>query len=113
MVLNADERINALRKRICTNEEIAGDNGDALIDFSDRLFLLLADYSDHRHEKPFRHCTRMAEEVGGLADALNGRSTTQDIVRWINRTYNNEETNRDYRIALRLSRVKVRLRVQQ
>jgi hypothetical protein len=24
----------------------------------------------------------------------------EDIVRWINRTYDNEETNRDYRVAL-------------
>ena len=44
----------------------------------------------------------MAEEVGGLADTLTERDATEAIVRWINREYDNEETNRDYRVAIRV-----------
>lgn len=73
-----------------------------LIEFSNQLFLLATEYSDHRHEKLLRHCTRMPEEVGGLADALDERNVVEDIVRWINRSYDNEETNRHYRVALRV-----------
>ncbi|MFB6312114.1 MAG: tyrosine-type recombinase/integrase [Salinirussus sp.] len=44
----------------------------------------------------------MAENAGGLADALEDREAAEEIVRWINRTYDNVETNRDYRVALRV-----------
>lgn len=44
----------------------------------------------------------MAEQVGGLAAARKDRDAAENIVRWINRKYDNEETNRDYRIALRI-----------
>lgn len=44
----------------------------------------------------------MAEEVGGLTDALDSRSATENLVGWINRNYDNEEINRDYRVALRM-----------
>lgn len=96
------DRIDTLRSRICTSGDITDDDQKALIDFSDRLFLLSTEYSNHRHEKLLRHCTRMAEHPGGLADALEDRSAAERIVRWINRTYDNEETNRDYRVALRV-----------
>lgn len=44
----------------------------------------------------------MAEEVGGLSASLVERDAAEKIVRWINKTYENEETNRDYRVALRV-----------
>ncbi|WP_049999193.1 hypothetical protein [Halococcus sediminicola] len=93
------ENIDVLRDRIRTSEDITDDDIEVLIKFSHQLFLLATEYSDHRHEKLLCHCTRMAEEVGGLADALDERNAAEDIVRWINRTYDNEETNRDYRVA--------------
>lgn len=71
------ENIDVLRDRIRTSEDITNADIEVLIDFSDRLFLLSTDYSDHRHEKHLRHCTRMAEEVGGLADALDERSADE------------------------------------
>ncbi|MFA9517556.1 hypothetical protein ACERIT_10120 [Halopenitus sp. H-Gu1] len=43
----------------------------------------------------------MAREVGGLADALEKRKAAEDTVRWINRTDESEETNREYRQCLR------------
>jgi integrase len=93
-------QIETLRNRIETSDEISEADRSALFDFSDELYLLQTNYSDHRHLKLLRHCTRMAEHVGGLADALEDREAAEDIVRWINQTYENEETNRDYRVAL-------------
>jgi len=93
-------QIETLRDRIEASDEISDADRSALFDFSDELYLLQTKYSDHRHLKLLRHCTRMAEHVGGLAEALEDRDATEDIVRWINRTYDNEETNRDYRVAL-------------
>ena len=93
-------QIETLRDRIEASDEISDANRATLFDFSDELYLLQTKYSDHRHLKLLRHCTRMAEHVGGLAEALEDRGATEDIVRWINRTYDNEETNRDYRVAL-------------
>ncbi|WP_248895372.1 tyrosine-type recombinase/integrase [Haloplanus halobius] len=93
-------QIETLRDRIEASDKISDTDRSALFDFSDELYLLQTKYSDHRHLKLLRHCTRMAEHVGGLAEALEDRDATEDIVRWINRTYDNEETNRDYRVAL-------------
>ena len=96
-------RIDTLRDdRIPDNDAISPADQQALLDFSDELFLRTAEYSDYRHEKLLRHCTRIAEHVGGLAQSREDRDAAEDIVRWINRTYDNEETNRDYRIALRV-----------
>lgn len=96
------DRVDTLRDKRIPSDEISSADSDALLAFSDELFLRSAEYSDHRHEKLLRHCVRMAEEVGGLADALEDRDAAEDLVRWINRTYDNEETNRDYRVALRI-----------
>lgn len=78
------------------NDEDAGD----LMLFSDQMDL--HDYSDGRHEKLLRHATRAAEKVGGLHDALEDREPAEDIVRWINLTYENPRTKADYRIAIRV-----------
>ncbi|WP_137288799.1 site-specific integrase [Natronorubrum halophilum] len=98
------DRIDTLRDRIETGDEIADADGKFLLEFSDRLDLLAQTYSGHRHEKLLRHCVIMAEELddGTLAAALEERDAAETIVAWINRTYDNEETNRDYRSALRV-----------
>lgn len=45
----------------------------------------------------------MAEHAGAtLVDAREERDAAEDIVRWIHDEYTNEETNRDYRVALRV-----------
>jgi len=93
-------QIDTLRDRIHDSAGISESDRETLIAFSDQLFLLRTEYSDHRHLELLRHCTRVAEHVGGLADALEDREAAEAIVRWINRTYDNEETNRDYRVAL-------------
>lgn len=96
------DAIERLRVRIEQSDELESADAEALIEFSDELYMLSTEYSDHRHEKLLRHCTRMAERVGGLAAALEDRDAAEKLVRWINRTYENEETNRDYRVALRV-----------
>jgi integrase len=72
---------------------------DTLLLFSDQMDL--NDYSDNRHEKLLRHAVRAAEKVGGVTDALEDREAAEDIVRWINRTYDNPRTKCDYRLAIR------------
>jgi integrase len=96
------DQIQTLRGRIDESSQISDDDREALLAFDDRLTLLNSEYSDHRHLKLLRHLTIMAEEVGGIGDALEERAAAEDIVRWINRTYDNEETNRDYRVALKV-----------
>lgn len=95
-------RIQNLSERIETSNEIAATDREILVEYNDHLHLLSNQYSDHRHEKLLRHVVIMAEEVGGLADALNDRDAAEAILRWINKNYDNEETNRDYRVALRV-----------
>ena len=95
-------QIKNLRDRIQTSDEISDADRDALIDFSDELYLLQTKYSDHRHLKLLSHCTNMAEKVGGLARALDDREATEELVRWINQSYDNVETNRDFRVAIRV-----------
>ncbi|ELY56494.1 integrase family protein [Natronococcus amylolyticus DSM 10524] len=103
MAADTRRRIDRLRTRAEDSNEIDADDRELLIDFSDRLDLLAQTYSDYRHEKLLRHGVIMAEELDvSLSDAIEDRDTAETIVAWINRTYNNEETNRDYRAALRV-----------
>ncbi|AFZ74605.1 site-specific integrase [Natronobacterium gregoryi] len=97
-------QIENLRERIGAGEDVGDNDRDFLLEFSDKLDLLAQEYSDYRHLKLLRHCTIMAEnlEDGTLAAALENRDAAESIVAWINRNYDNEETNRDYRSAIRV-----------
>lgn len=99
---NPKQQIETLRDRIRDSDEISDADKEVLLEFSDRMELLKSEYTPHRHNKLLRHCTRIAENVGGLADALKDRDAAEEIVRWINREYENEYTNHDYRTALRV-----------
>jgi hypothetical protein len=99
---NIRNQIENLRERIESSNDIRSKDKELLLDFSDRLELLKSEYGDDRHSKLLGHCTIMAENVGGLADALQDREVAEDIVRWINQNYPNEYTNHDYRTALRV-----------
>lgn len=85
---------------------IERDDAEALLEFSKQLDLLNSEYTDYRHEKLLRHCTILAEQVGGLHDALDNRDAAEEIVQWINTERASPEyspeTNQDYRIALRI-----------
>lgn len=95
-------QLDTLRQRIEESDDIDDADREALLAFDDALSLLNSEYSTHRHLKLLRHVTIMAEEVGGVADALEDREAAEDIVRWIHRNYDNEETNQDYRVALKV-----------
>ena len=109
---NPRHELSTLRNRIENGTRDIDDPTDqeVLLKFSNRLNLLREQYGAYRHLKLLRHCTRMAENVGGLADALEDREAAEAIVRWINTEYDpgdpmtdvSEETNRDYRVALRV-----------
>jgi len=85
---------------------ISEDDAEALLEFSRQLDLLSSKYTDYRHLKLLRHCVIMAEQVGGLAGALESRDAAEGVVVWINRERGvpefSEETNQDYRVALRV-----------
>ncbi|GAB3415816.1 tyrosine-type recombinase/integrase [Haloparvum alkalitolerans] len=117
--MSTRSRIENLRTRIKTRSSlsddepeeedaptIAEDDANKLLEFSKQLDLLNSEYSDYRHEKLLRHCTIMAEQIGGVADALESREDAERVVAWINTERNtedySEETNQDYRIALRI-----------
>lgn len=86
--------------------KISRADAEKLLEFSKQLDLLKSEYGDYRHEKLLRHCVILAEEVGGLAEALESRDAAEDIVRWINTERSieeySEDTNRDYRVAIRI-----------
>jgi hypothetical protein len=81
--------IETLRERIRYSDEISAADREVLTDFSDGLYPLQTEYSDHRHLKLLRHCTRIAEHAGGLANALEDRDAAEDVVRWIHQTSDN------------------------
>lgn len=93
--------IERYRERVQDSDEITEEDKQVLLDFSDRLDLIPSEISEVRHKTLLGRCTRMAENVGGLAQALEDREAAEDLVRWIHRTYDNENTNHGYRNALR------------
>ena len=95
-------QLDTLRERIETSDDITDDDRAALLKFDGKISLLKSRYSDSRHLKLLRHITIMAEKVGDVSDSLDDREAAERLVRWINNTYSNEETNRDYRVALRV-----------
>ncbi|MFB6298650.1 MAG: tyrosine-type recombinase/integrase [Halobacteriales archaeon] len=97
-----EKELENLRERIATAEAITDEDREALQGFDDTLTLLNSKYSTYRHLKLLRHVTILAEQVGGVKAALTDRDAAEDIVRWINRNYDNEETNQDYRVALKV-----------
>jgi integrase len=102
MVTHPTQQLETLRDKVESGDRGGSEEDrEVLLAFINRLRLLGSQYSDQRREKLLRHCTIIAEEVGGLADALEDRDAAEEIVLWINREYDNEETNKDYRNALR------------
>lgn len=95
-------QLENLRERIDTADDITEKDREALLAFDDALTLLNSNYSTYRHVKLLRHVTILAERVGRIDAALTDREAAEEIVRWINRNYDNEETNQDYRVALKV-----------
>lgn len=97
-----DTLLANLEERIKAAEEMSEADSELLLLFNHRMKLLDSVYSKPRREKLLRHCTRMAEHVGGLADALEDREATETLVEWIVDYFENEGTKHSYRNALRM-----------
>lgn len=73
---------------------------------STTAWLFSPPYGKQRREKLLRHCTIISEaERNDLAAALENREDAETLVRWIHTEHVPEETpetNKDYRIALRM-----------
>ncbi len=94
-------QVERLRERIEDGEDVHEQDRDLLREFSNELQLRRAEYSDYRHEKLLRHNVLLSERTGPIAPALENEDRAKELVNWIHRKYDNEETNRDYRVALR------------
>lgn len=103
MTANPGQSIRRLRDRIDDAEEMSNEDAEALRRMSDKIRILgPSKYSDFAHEKYLMRAVKMAQEVGGLADALEDKKAAERLVAWINTEQNNSpETNKDYRVALR------------
>lgn len=95
--MDLESQISSLRDRAR-----ATDASEELITFSDRLFLQSSDHSLHNHKKLLGACVRLEEGVSGIDKALYDRDAAEQLVRWVHREFPNEETNRDYRNAIRI-----------
>ena len=96
------EQIDRLRDRARSGDDVDPADRELLLAFSNRIDLLKQEYTDYRHKKLLGTCVRISERHGGLAEALEDRAAAESIVAWINREFDNEETNRDYRSVLRV-----------
>ena len=103
MTAHPEQSIRRLRERLDNSEAISPADADALRDMSDRVRLLgPSEYSDFAHEKYLMRAVKLAEEVGGIADALEDKDAAEDLVTWINTEQTDSaETNKDYRVTLR------------
>ena len=96
------QALDRLREQLEEGErDVSEDDRELLVEFSDTLELIPSRIGVDRHEKLLRHCTILAERAGGLDDALEDREAAEDIVRVIHREYDNPESNKDNRNALR------------
>jgi len=104
-------RLELTRETIASHDDLTERDRELLQQFDTQLGL--RQYSTERHLKLLRHCKTLAgvvETAKGpdttpevdLADAVADREAAEAMVAWINRQYDNEETNRDMRVALRM-----------
>jgi hypothetical protein len=105
MTANPADAVETMREKLADGAYDDVDEADAeiLTEMSDQIRVLgPSEYSDHRHEFLLRRNLVLAREVGGVADVPDDRDTVEELVGWINAHKNDsEETNKDYRVALR------------
>lgn len=95
-------QIERIRARIRSDDSISDADRDALLDASEYIDMLgSAEYSDKRHRFYLMRWANLASAVGGLARGLDDQDAVESLLAWINTEYDNPETNKDYRVALR------------
>lgn len=107
-------KIEALHTRIETSDVLSPEDKDALHHLSSELGV--HNYSVDRWVKLLQHCTMMAGDsekyapdelpdpdlVDIIGESQQERDNAKKYVSWINATYDNEESKRDLRVALRM-----------
>lgn len=94
--------IKRLRERIRESGEISQADAEALLEYSHELDALgQAKIGDASHEKYLMRLVKMAEDVGGLVDALESTQVAKQLNGWINEVYQNPESNKTARDSLR------------
>jgi integrase len=104
--------LDRLKQQIAESDTLTDRDRENLLTFDDRMALLRSDYSVSRREKHLRACTIMAGQAQRdsqddlpdteLSAALDSRDAAEELVRWIHEyRSDSEETNKDYRLALR------------
>jgi integrase len=107
-MVDPEQGVKTLREKLETGgRDIDNDRDrEVLLEFLDEMQLMRETYGYHRQAKLLRHCVRISEYApASLADALEDRAAAEDIVRWIHREYDLQETpetNQNYRVALRV-----------
>lgn len=112
MTNDPEAALDRLVDQIAAADTVDDADREALLNFSEQLDLLRSEYSTNRHEKLLRHCAIMAgisqrydpdvlPDVR-LVDALEDPDARDSLLAWINRRYDNPDSNRDYRVALRM-----------
>lgn len=105
------EDIDHQRNRIKSSDQISDETREALLQSSKVMGRFRSRWGYERHESILKRLIILAwggqkydsEDFhdASLADALDQKEVAGEIVDWIHMTYDNEETNRDYRGALR------------
>lgn len=104
--------IDRLCERIRESSRIADADKDALIAFSEEMEVLDTRYSNSRHIKLLQYCIVLTgdsqkyapDELPDvrLVDTFEDEDVVRAVIRWIKRNFDNEETKRDYRVAVRM-----------
>jgi integrase len=96
------QSISRLRERLRESDEICDADADVLLEYSHELDALgQAALGDASHEKYLMRLVKMAEEVGGLADALEDERAAKKLNSWVNEVYQNPESNKTARDSIR------------
>jgi len=104
---NPQRTLRSLRDNIESSDAISEKDREMLLRFDDRLSLMRSEVGTYRHSKLLRHVfiiARESDDSVSVADAVEDREAAESCVRWVHRNRpksDSEETNRDYRVALR------------
>jgi integrase len=111
MTQNPGRKLDLLKEQIETSDTLSDCDRELLIKFDKRLALLNSEYTTATRYKLLQYCAIMAgqsQEIPQdalpdveLADVLEDREAAEDLVRWMNDRYDNEESNASFRRALR------------
>lgn len=95
--------VDALRDRLAAGERGASDaDREFLLGLSNNLDLIPSEIGDYRHRDLLRRGAQISEGVDVALEALvDDREAVEEVVRWVNRTYDNENTNQNFRRDLR------------